>query len=47
MNSIGLVVMAVTYLELEPKYLCTSLNNPFPYECETKEVCGNNDVTSF
>jgi hypothetical protein len=47
MNSIGLVVMAVTYLELEPKYLCTSLDNAIPYECETKEVCGNNNVTSF
>ena len=47
MNSIGLVVMAVTYLELEPKYLCTTLLNPVPFECDSKVVCADNDITSF
>ena len=45
MNSIGLVVMAVIYLELEPVYMCTNASGTSI--CTAKEMCANNDFTSY
>lgn len=49
MNSIGLVVMAVTYLELEPQYECTQmvLGVPTVFDCDADVVCGTNDITTY
>ena len=50
MHSIGLVVMAVTYLELQPEYECTwydEFGQLGTYNCTADMVCGTNNITDY
>lgn len=39
------VYYPLPYLELEPYYVCTSATNPEPYECYSKDFCGDSSIS--
>lgn len=48
MNSAGLIVYGVYFMELEPDYICTSTTEAKPWQCERKDICSNSlDITGW